>query len=179
MHFLSRVSGLVQEVSRPRQGHRSLVRRGSPIALEMLETRNLMSVPGVSLSYGNLSIIAPSGSSGNVAKVWIDSSTHNVDVSFNGKSESFTASSVSNITYEGGRGGGDTFTNDTSLVSLDYGFGSHNNFTGGTSYNYVYFYGTGNTYNAQKGSFTDVFEIGGSDTINNPTGAGMQIYVYA
>ena len=179
MHFLSRSTGLFQSTSGAREEYRSAGRRRLPMTLETLETRNLMSVPGVSLSYGNLSILAPSGSSGNVAKVWIDSSTHNVDVSFNGQSESFTASSVSNITYEGGSGGGDTFTNDTSLVSLDYGFGSHNNFTGGTSYNYVYFYGTGNTYNAQKGSFTDVFEIGGSDTINNPTGAGMQIYVYA
>ena len=137
-----------------------------------------MSVPGISLSYGNLAIQAPKAS-GNVAKVWIDSSTHNVDVSFNGQSESFTASSVSNITYKGGSGGGDTFTNSTSLMSYEYGFGSHNNFTGGSNFNYVYFYGTGNTYNAQKGSFTDMFEIGGSDTINNPTKAGMQIYVYA
>jgi hypothetical protein len=178
MRFLSRVTGLVQEVSRPRQMHRSSVRRGSPIALEMLETRNLMSVPGVSLSYGNLAIVAPSGSSGNVAKVWIDSSTHNVDVSFNGKSESFSASSVLNVTYKGGSGGGDTFTNDTSRVSLEYGFGSHNNFTGGSSFNYDYFYGTDNTYNAQQGSFTDVFEIGSPDTLKNPTGADMQIYTY-
>jgi len=149
------------------------------MALETLETRNLMSVSGVSLSFGNLVIQAPTSSSGNVAKVWIDPSTHNVDVSFNGQSEAFSPGQVKSVSYVGGRGGGDTFTDDTSLVSTEYGYGANNNFTGGTSYNYVYFYGGGNTYNAQAGSCTDVFEIGGSDTINNHYGAVIQISVYA
>lgn len=137
-----------------------------------------MSVPGVSLSYGNLLIQAPTGSHGNVATVSIDSSNHDVKVSFNGQSEEFSPSVVCNITYMGGRGGKDTFTNDTSLVSLDYGFGSGNNFTGGTGYNYVYFYGGSNTYNAQAGSFTDVFEIGGSDAINNPNRTHILAYLF-
>ena len=151
MRFLSRSSGLVQSTSRAQEEHRSARRRRSPMALETLETRSLMSVPGVSLSYGNLLIQAPS-SSGNAAKVWIDPATRNVNVSVNGQSESFSASQVSNITYMGGSGGGDTFENDTNLVSLDYGFGAGNNFIGGTSYNFVYFYGAGNTYSAPDGS---------------------------
>ena len=121
---------------------------------------------------------APAGSSHNVAKVWIDSSTHNVAVSFNGKFEEFSPSLVCSVTYMGGTGGGDTFKNNTSRISLEYGFGSGNNFTGGTSANYVYFYGGGNTYNAQAGSFTDVFEVGGTDTINNPSKATIQLYKY-
>ena len=68
-----------------------------------------------------------------------------MNVSFNGQSESFSAGQVANITYMGGTGGGDTFENDTNLVSLDYGFGAGNNFTGSTSYNFVYFFGAGNT----------------------------------
>ena len=178
MHFLSRIRGSVQGTSRVGRKHRSASPRRPAISLETLETRNLMSVLGVSLSYGNLLIQAPAASHGNVATVSIDSSNHDVKVSFNGRSEEFSPSLVCNITYMGGRGGKDTFTNDTSLVSLEYGFGSGNNFTGGTSYNYVYFYGGKNTYNAQAESFTDVFEIGGSDTINNPKRAHVSVDVF-
>jgi hypothetical protein len=39
------------------------------MALETLETRSLMSVPGVSLAFGNLAITAPAGSHENVAAV--------------------------------------------------------------------------------------------------------------
>jgi hypothetical protein len=178
MRFLSQIRDSFQEGSSARQQHRRVGRRGPAITLETLEDRNMMSVAGVALSYGNLSIQAPAGSSHNVAKVWIDPSTHNVAVSFNGQSEEFSKSLVYNTTYMGGTGGKDTFTNDTNLCSLEYGFGSGNNFTGGTGFNYVYFYGGGNTYNTQAGSFSDVFEVGGSDTINNPSNAGMQIYKY-
>ena len=61
---------------------------------------------------------------------------------------------------------------------MEYGQGGDNNFTGGTGLNYAYFWGSDDTYNAQEGSFTDVFEFGGPPTINNPDGAGIQIYVY-
>jgi hypothetical protein len=179
MRFLSRSSGFVQSTSRAQEQHRSARRRRrSPMALETLETRNLMSVPGVSLSYGNLFIQAPTGSSGNVAKVSIDPTTQNVNVSFNGQTESFSASQVYNITYYGGSGGGDTFENHTNLVSLDYGFGAGNNFSGSTSYNFVYFFGGGNTYSAPDGSFSDVLEIGGGDTINSSPAAEVATYVY-
>jgi hypothetical protein len=166
MRFLSRRRGLVRVASGARQEHRSAGRRRLPMALETLETRSLMSVPGVSLAFGNLVIAAPTGSHGNVAEVSIDPSNHDVQVSFNGQSEEFSPSKVSSVTYVGGTGGGDTFTNNTSLVSLEFGFGQNNNFTGGTSDNYVFFFGGNNTYNEPAGSFNEVFEIGGSDTIN-------------
>ena len=121
--------------------------RRSQIQLEPLESRNLLSIAGVTLQFGNLAIKAP-GAGGNMAKVWIDSATHNVAVSLNGKSEEFSAASVANITYTGGAKGGDTFTNNTSLTSLEYGYGGNNKFTGGTSYNFVYFFGNNNTFSA-------------------------------
>lgn len=130
------------------------------------------------MAYGNLFIQAPTGSSGNVAKVSIDPTTQNVNVAFNGQTESFSASQVYNITYYGGSGGGDTFENDTNLVSLDYGFGAGNTFTGGSSYNYVYFFGGGNTFNATNGGYSDVLEIGGSDTVNSDSTADVAVYSY-
>jgi hypothetical protein len=54
-----------------------------------------------------------------------------------------------------------------------------NNYTGGSGFNYVYFYSGGNTYKAQAGSLNDVFEVGGTDTIDKPDGAGVTAYVYS
>jgi hypothetical protein len=166
MRFLGRNRGLVQGVSGTRQVHRSANRRRSPIALETLDTRSLMSVPGVTLAFGNLAITAPAGSHGNVATVSIDPSNQDVMVSFNGQSEEFSPSKVFSVTYVGGTGGGDTFANDTSLLSVDFGFGQQNNFTGGTGDNFVFFFGSNNTYNEEPGSTNYVFELGGPDTIN-------------
>ena len=166
MRILRRSMGLAQVISGARRVHRFANRRRSPITLETLETRSLPSIPGVSLAFGNLAITAPLGSHGNVAAVSIDPSNHNVMVSFNGQSEEFSSSKVFSVTYVGGTGGGDTFTNNTSLESVDIGFGQQNNFTGGTGSNYVFFFGGNNTYNEQPGSFNDVFEFGGPDTIN-------------
>lgn len=178
MRFFHRVAGSGSEGSRDRHQRRSNGGRRSGIGCETLEGRALLSnIPGVSLMYGNLSITAPK-SSGNVAEVSIDPSTHNVKVSLNGQSEEFSASQVYNITYVGGSGGGDTFTNDTNLVELAYGYGGHNDFTGGTSYNFVYLYGNDNTYDAQAGSlFSDVFEDGGTgDTVSDPPGSPVQTF---
>lgn len=160
-----------------RDSDRRLTRcRRAPIGLEALEGRALLSIPGVSLQFANLSITATKAS-GNVAQVSIDPLNHNVKVSLNGQTEEFSAKLVANVTYKGGSGGDDTFVNDTSLVELAYGYGGNNNFTGGTSYNYVFFYGNNNSYNAQDGDFTDVFEDGGTgDAINNPDGASIQCY---
>ena len=178
MGVLRRLQSLGFGDSHVNRDYRSAGNRRASVALESLETRGLMSVPGVSLSYGNLLIQAPSGSSGNVANISIDPANHNVQVSFNGKSEEFCRSSVSNITYMGGSGGHDTFTNNTNLVSLVLAFGSHDTVTGGTGYNYVYFYGGGNTFNAQSGCVSDVSEIGGSDTINSAPHATVNVFVY-
>jgi hypothetical protein len=71
------------------------------------------------------------------------------------------------------------FINNTSLTSLEYGFGQHDTYTGGSGYNYVYSYSGGNTYNAQPGSLNDVFEVGGTDAIHNPDEAGVTAYVYS
>jgi hypothetical protein len=166
MRFLRRSRGLAQVAFSARQVHRAANRRRSPMALETLETRSLMSVPGVSLAFGNLTITSPMGSHGNVATVSIDPSNRDVMVSFNGQSEEFSPNKVFSVTYVGGTGGGDTFTNNTSLLSVDFGFGQQNNFTGGTGDNFVFFFGSNNTYNEEPGSFNEVFEIGGSDTIN-------------
>jgi hypothetical protein len=153
----------------------SACHRRSHIQLEALETRNLLSIAGVTLQFGNLAIKAPN-SSGNVAKVWIDSATHNVAVSLNGQTEEFAAASVANITYTGGAKGGDTFTNSTSLLSLDYGYGGSNKFTGGTSYNFVYFFGNNNKFSA-VGGFSDVWKgYGSGDTITDPPGATVVVY---
>ena len=176
--FMKPIIGLLSGASDLRQARRPTGRRRSPMVLEKLETRNLLSIPGVTLSYGNLAFKAPTGSHGNVAMVSIDPSNHDVKATFNGQSEEFSASQVTSVTYEGGTGGGDTFTDDTSLTSLEYGFGENNNFTGGSGYNYVYFYSSGDTYNAEAGSLNDVFEVGGTDKIDNPDGAEVTAYVY-
>jgi hypothetical protein len=178
LQFLNQIIGLIPRASHTRQEQRPIRRRRSPMVLETLENRNLLSIAGVGVAWGNLSIQAPAGSHGNAATVSIDPSNHNVKVSFNGQWEEFSGKLVTSITYLGGSGGGDTFTNNTNLVSLDYAFGQHNNFTGGTGFNYVYFFGSNNTYNAKAGSCSDVFEIGNSETINNPDGATVQTYVY-
>ena len=163
MRSLSQVLGSLasdSQVHRITPAHR---RHHARMALETLEGRNLLSIAGVTLQFGNLAITAPKAS-GNVAEVRIDPKTHNVEVSLNGQSEEFAASKVFSVTYKGGVDGGDTFVNDTSLTTLDYGYGGDNNFTGGTGYNYVYFDGNDNTYTADAG-VSDVWkDYGSGDT---------------
>jgi len=169
MRFFRNFRGSVSEGSQARN-RRSAGQRRSPIGLETLEGRALMSgIPGVSLTfYGNLSITAPK-TSGNAALVQIDPSTKNVEVTLNGQSEEFTASSVHSVTYTSGSGGHDTFTNNTGVTELAYGNGGNNNFTGGTAVNVVYFTGNTNTYYGQAGSTSDVFkDYGQGDTITGP-----------
>ena len=69
---LKPIIGLLSRAADLRQARRPTSRRRSPMALKMLETRNLLSIAGVTLSYGNLAIHAPTGSQGNVATVSID-----------------------------------------------------------------------------------------------------------
>ena len=131
MRFLSRVITSRAGDSRSHRATASTDRRRARIGVESLETRNLLSIAGVTLQYGNLAITG-THSSGNVAKVWMDSATHNVAVSLNGQSEEFDASKVGNVTYTSGRSGGDTFVNSTKLTSLVFAHGSGNHVTGGT-----------------------------------------------
>ena len=147
----------------------------SRIQLETLETRSLLSIAGVTLQYGNLAITGTQ-SSGNVAQVWVDSATHNVAVSFNGQTQEFAASQVSNITYKSGSGGGDTFVNRTSMTSLVYAYGNGNHVTGGTGYNNTYFFGNNETYTATGGYSNVWIDYGTGDTIINPNNATVVVY---
>jgi hypothetical protein len=170
MRFFDRIASAVSKGSRAPERRCTGLRR-SRIELEVLEGRALMSgIQGVTLTfYGNLSITAPK-TSGNMAVVSIDASTHNVEVSLNGQSEEFKACSVYSITYVGGSGGKDTFTNDTSLTELAYGYGGNNDFTAGTGCSAINFWGSDNTLNTVAGSYGGVIEHGGTgDTV---TGAG-------
>jgi hypothetical protein len=191
MSFLSRIMKLVPAGSHVRREPVSTSRRRPRIELETLPDRALLSgITGVSLSqYGALLIEAPTGSGHNTASVTIDPSNNYVKVSLNGQSEEFNPSvtPIYNVTYLGGTLGHDTFADDTSVISRQYGYGSGNSFTGGTSLNYVYFdpegsAAGGNTYTAEgAASVSDVWEIGvgAADTINNSNDGIIQLYVYA
>ena len=151
-------------------------RQRSTLQIEVLEPRQATTgITGVSLNFGNLAIKAPL-TSGNVAIISIDPANKYVQVSLNGQSEEFSPSQVANITYTGGSGGGDTFTNNTNLVSLGYGYGGNNKFTGGSSYNFVYFFGNNNTFTGPAGSINDVYEGGGHGDVILGTGT---THVYA
>jgi hypothetical protein len=176
MQFLSRMIGYFSSDSRAQGGTSSSGRRRSRIALETLENRDLLSIPGVTLQYGNLAITATK-SSGNTAKVWIDSTNHNVAVSLNGQSEEFTASQVTSITYKSGANGRDTFVNNTGLTNQDYGYGGGNSFTGGTGYNYIYMFGNNNTLNVQGGVNVAWEGHGSGDVFNNPHHSSLTIYL--
>ena len=103
---------------------------------------------------------------------------HDVAVSLNGQSEEFAPSKVSSITYKGGASGSDTFVNNTRLTTLAYGYGGKNQYSGGTGYDYVYFFGNNNTYTAQ-GGVTDVWEGHGTgDVIVNPNHYSVTVYPY-
>jgi hypothetical protein len=173
MRFPSRLSGLISIARHARP------RRSPAFRLERLENRDLLAaVAGVSLTYGNLEIQAPKPG-GNTAAVAIDPVNHNIKVTLNGLSEEFTSSQVYNITYVGGASGGDTFVDNTSLVSLDYGYGGNNNFTGGSGYNYVFFYGNNNTFNGAAGVYSDVFEDGGASDSVVQNAANNNVAMYS
>lgn len=176
MRFPSRILGVISDASPAQQDRHSARQCRSPIGLERLESRDLMTaLAGVSVSNYTLFINAPKAS-GNVAVISIDPSNHNVQLTLNGQSEEFSPTKVYHVTYIGGRSGGDTVTDNTSLALVACGYGQNNNFTGGTSYNYVWFYGDYNTFTGQAGSVSDVFENGyAHDTINS-NGGIVQIY---
>jgi hypothetical protein len=190
MRFLTRIMRSVAVASRAHQDRRFAHRHRSWIDLETLEGRALMSgINGVSLTpTGTLTINPAHNSGGNSAVVSIDPKNNEVKVTVNfgsgSQTEEFnpTVTPIYNVLYNGGALGGDTFTDDTSLISREYGYGSGNHFTGGTNINYVWFMnGTGNTYNAVgNDSVSDVWEFGGigSDTIKNPDGGTLQLYTY-
>jgi hypothetical protein len=112
-----------------------------------------------------------------VAIVSIDTLNHNdVKVTLNGTSEEFSPSLVANITYTGGSGGGDSFTDATRLVSLNHGHGGNNVFIGGSNYNYIFFHGN-NTYTGVANSISAVFRNGSRGNIIYKLGSALvQVY---
>jgi hypothetical protein len=175
MRFWTRITGSFAEGFQDSQKPHSSSRRRLPMSLETLETRALLSnIPGVSLQYGNIAIHATQAS-GNVAVVSIDPANHNVKVSLNGQSQEFNRSQVYNITYTGSKSGHDSFTNNTNLVSLDFGYGGNNHITGGSSFNFVFFWGNTNTFTEPARSISDVFENGGKNDVIEDNGT---VFVY-
>ncbi len=59
--------------------------------------------------------------------------------------------------------GKDTLVNNTSLTSLDYGYGGNHQFTVGTGFNYTYFFGNNNTDAAQAGVSDERKDHGSGD----------------
>ncbi len=149
MSFMSKFSAVALVSSRARAEGPSPRRRRAPLRLEALEARDLKTVAGVSLVYGMVSIEGPnsSGNSAHVSRVG-----DSVRVSLNGQEVDFNSSEVSSVSYTGGANGGDTFENDTNLYSQAYGFGGHNNFSGGSYFNTVYLHGDDNKYDARGGT---------------------------
>jgi hypothetical protein len=160
--FLSRTFDIVglKQVGRE---HKARPRRLEP-CVEGLESKKLLT-GGVSLANGMLSIVAPLAS-GNNASVSIDKVNGNVQVLLDGTTQEFAASQVSAIYYSGGTSGNDTFVNATSIMSIDYGWGGNNNFTGGTGADYMFLWGNGNCVHDSGGGAV-VFTHGGQDTIDS------------
>jgi hypothetical protein len=176
MRFLIQIIGRFSSKSQRRSVTAFAGRRRPPIECQMLENRDLLSIAGVALRFGNLAITGTQAS-GNIAQVWIDPATHNLAVSLNGQSEEFAPNQVASITYNSGASGGDTFVNKTGLTTLAHGYGGNNHFTGGTGYTYLYFFGNNNSYNA-TGGVSDVWEdYGVGDVITKAPGASVTVYL--
>jgi hypothetical protein len=162
MRFLSRLFDPNHDVFGTRRADRSPRRRGAQFRLEALEERDLKSdIPGVTNSGGVLQIQATQVAH-NTASVSIDQNNGNVLVTLNGNSVEYSASSVWTINYTGGQGGGDTFTNSTSLSEYATGYGGGNQFTGGSSWNTVVLWGDYNSFDAQGGASV-VYAYNGPD----------------
>jgi hypothetical protein len=134
----------------------------------------------ITLANGQLKIIAPNPS-GNFVLVGPGANA-TIRVTINGAAQEFPASDVATILYVGGSGGNDSFLDSLDLPVLEYGYGSGNSFQSGLgtagheAFAYAFFQGGSNTYTAQSGSFSDVFQGGGTVTMINPTGAPVQLY---
>jgi hypothetical protein len=162
--FLSRTFDIVglKQVGRE---HKARPRRLEP-CVEGLESKKLLTGgSGVSLANGMLSIVAPM-QSGNTASVSIDNANGNVQVILNDTTQEFAASQVNAIYYNGGLGGHDTFVNATSIMSIDFGWGGNNNFSGGTGADYMFVWGDGNSVHDAGGGAV-AFTHRGHDTVDD------------
>jgi hypothetical protein len=135
--------------------------------MEALETRNLLTVaapiPGVSLTNGVLSIQGTQFS-GNHASVSMVQG--NVEVTLNGQTEDF-ATRVVLISYNSGAGGNDTFSNNTAIRGIEFGWGDSNTFTGGSNMDVMLFFGNNETAHSNGGREI-VFTHGGTGDTNDP-----------
>jgi hypothetical protein len=140
-------------------------RRLAP-SVDGLEHRALLTggVGAASLSNGVLTIVAPQ-TSGNTTSVSIDAPNNAVKVTVNGNVQEFSVSQVTELFYVGGANGGDTYTNSTSILSGDLGYGGDNSFTGGTGADVMFFYGNGNSA-IDTGGLTLVYTNGGQDNVD-------------
>ena len=159
MQFFSRVFGAASKTSRVRRADRSPRSRCSQIGVESLEGRDLMSdIPGVSNQGGVLVITATQAAHNTV--IVSNDQNGNVLVTLNGNSEMFPAGTVWTISYTGGQGGGDTFTNNTNLSEVAVMYGGGNQVVGGTSWNLVDLWGNNNSFDSPGGA-SDVFTYNG------------------
>ena len=175
MQFFSRVFGAASKTSRVRRADRSPRSRCSQIGVESLEGRDLKSaIPGVVNQGGVLEITAPQAAH-NTAIVSTDQNG-NVQVTLNGNSEVFPAGTLWTISYTGGAGGGDTFTNNTGLSEVTVMYGGGNQVVGGTGFNLAYLWGNNNSFDSAGGA-SEVFTYGSNDNINTQD-APVALFAY-
>jgi hypothetical protein len=182
MQFFSRVFGSHSTVSRSHQATRPSRPRHARFTLETLEDRDLKSnapIAGVVDTYGGIMINATQASGNQVSVSMVNNGTQ-VEVSLNGQTVDYDASSVWTIAYTGSYGGGDTFKNNTAIPDMVYTFGGGNTVVGGSSWNYVLMYGNSNTdtYDA-AGSSGYVFTFGATNDQINTSDSSTTIYTYA
>ena len=169
MQFFSRVFGAASKTSRVRRADRSPRSRCSQIGVESLEGRDLKSdIPGVSNQAGVL-VITATQAANNTAIVSNDQNGK-VEVTLNGNREVFPAGTLWTISYTGGKGGRDKFTNNTRLSEVAVMKGGSNHVVSGNSWNLVELWGDHNSFNAQGGVSNVYCYNGPNNNINTSNG---------
>ena len=186
----------VDRIGRDRRSKQRRLQAG----VEGLESRNLMSVVvgSVTLS-GSAVMVAPAASGPSTAIVSLQNvnGVTKIDVNLNNVDNFFPLGTVSMVYFNGtGVAGNQTFTNHTALLTVAYGGSGTNTFTGGSGMDEFIggsgtndFYagsgydilagGTGtNVYNESATGSGIILEVGGSNTINHPTGATGSYQTY-
>ncbi|MGO9307465.1 MAG: hypothetical protein ACLQDL_00405 [Spirochaetia bacterium] len=143
--------------------------------MESLEGRDLMSdIPGVCNQAGVL-VITATQDAHNTAIV-SNEQNGNVQVTLNGNREVFPAGALWTISYTGGQGGRDKFTNNTNLSEVNVMYGGGNQVFGGTSWNLAYLWGNNNSFDSSGGG-SEVFTYGSNNNINTQD-APVALYAY-
>jgi hypothetical protein len=149
--------------------------------LETMETRNLMSVAGGSVTNlsGIVTVQPDSNLQSNVAIVSYQkvAGVNEVDVQLNGTDHYFALGSIGQVKYSGaGMSGQQTFANSTGITGYGYGGSGSNLFESGVGQN-VFFGGSGaNTFDSVNAGYTIMDGGSGSNTYNESgTGSGLII----